>query len=150
MCAHPAPLGFSLPSDLADVCLSDVHTMASNSPFPAAFRVIWSIARSSSAAASSDAVYLSPAQEVFTKNDLVSANRRHPEQYAVSGKLAAWDERKLNVPRCFSILGPAQRIRLRKSSAIAPRVVERYKDATDANLTNLAKWALLGMASAFR
>ena len=59
-------LGFSLPSDLADVCLSDVHALADNSPFPAAPRAVWSNARSSSAAASSASEYLVPDRVMFT------------------------------------------------------------------------------------
>ena len=59
-------LGFSLPSDMADVCLSEFHDLADNSPRPAAPRAVWSNARSSSAAASSASEYLAPARVMFT------------------------------------------------------------------------------------
>ena len=112
---------------------------------------IWSIARPSSASVYSAAEDLVPVHEIFAPNDLVLAARLHSAQYASSGKIAVRTKRKLHVPRSLSKLGPAHRIRLQKSSAIAPRVLGRYiKDAPHDNFLKKAKVSLPGMASAFR
>ena len=145
VCAQLASLGLLLLSDMAAVSVSEVRAIAADSPFPSATRSIWSIACSSSSATSSDAEYLAPARETFTQNDLVLATRRHSAQYAASGRLSARVKRNLRVPRSLSMIGPAHRIRLRKSSAIPPRVSDRYvNDATQANLVNQAKGPFRG------
>ena len=69
--------GFSLPSNLADVNLSELHAMASASPFPVAFRAVWSSARAAFAPLSSSGEHLVPAHELFTQDSLVLAIRRH-------------------------------------------------------------------------
>ena len=151
MCAQLDSAGFSLPSGPAADRLSEVHTLAVISPFPAAFRDIRSIARSSSAAMSSASEYLAPAHEMFTQNDLALATRRHSEQYAGAGKLAARTMRELHVPRFYSKLGPAPRVRLLTSPDIVPRVLDRYvKDAAQANFLKQANGPLPGTASALR
>ena len=50
--------GYHRPSNLADVNLSELHAMASESPFPVVFRAVWSSARAAFAALSSAGEYL--------------------------------------------------------------------------------------------
>ena len=102
-------------------------------------------------AISSAGEYLAAAHEIFTSDDLALAIRMHSDQYASSGSISVRTKRKLRAPRPFSKLGHAHRIRLLRSSAIVPRVLDRYiKDATHANFLNQAKGPLPGVASSSR
>ena len=79
------------------------------------------------------------------------AIRRHSAQYSAPGQISVRTKKKLRVPRSFSKMGPAQRIRLLGSSDVIPSTVDRYvKDASHANLLKQAKGSLPGMADAFR
>ena len=143
--------GFPLPSNLADVNLSDLHAMASASPFPAAFWDAWSSARAAIAPISAAGEHLVPAHELFTKDSLVLAIRRRSAQFAVSGQIAVYMKKKLHEARPFTKMGPAQRIRLLGPSDVLPREVGRYvKDATQTNLLKQANESLPGTESAFR
>ena len=92
--------------------------------------------------------HLVPAHELFTQDSLVLAIRRHSAQVAASGQIAVRAKRKLHVPRSFTRMGPAHRIRLIGSPDVLPREVDRFaKDATQANLLIQVKCYIPGMAS---
>ena len=137
---HLVSAGSPLPSNMDEVNLSELRAMASASPFPVAFRAVWSSARAAFAPLSSPGEHLAPAHELFTKDSLVLAIRRRSAQFSVSGKIAVRAKRILHAPRSFTRMGPARRIRLLGSSDVLPSEVGRYaKDAAHANLLKQAK-----------
>ena len=143
--------GFPLPSNLDDGDLSELHAMASASPFPGAFRAVRSSARAAFAPLSSAGAHLVPAHELFAHDSLVLAIRRHSAQFSVSGQIVVRAKRKLHAPRPFTKMGPAQRVRPLGAPAVLPHEVDRFvKGAAHANLLKQAKAPLPGMASASR
>ena len=143
--------GFPLPSNLAEVHVSELHSMATASPFPVVLRALWSSARMAYAPLSSAGEDLTPAHELFTQDSLVKAIRRHSAQFAHSGTIAAKSSSTIKAPKAFDKMGPARKIRYLKSSAVHPLQVNRFiKDQTQANLLKQVKGSLPGMASAFR
>ena len=90
--------GLPLPSNLAEVNIAELHAMASASPFPVAFRALWSSARAAFAPLSSAGEHLVPAHELFTKDSLVMAIRRHSAQFARSGTITARPLKSLRAP----------------------------------------------------
>ena len=132
--------GLPLPSNLAEVNASELHVTAAASPFPVAFRALWSSARTAFAPTSSAGEHLVPAHEMFTQDTLVKAIRRHSAQFARSGAITARPRTSLRAPPAFEKMGPAQRIRFLGSSAVRPLQVDRFiKDSTQANLLKQVK-----------
>ena len=157
VCAPLSPIGVHLPPNIAAMELSEFHTIPHRCdepppPPPPLFPgLIWSISRSVSPDANAAAEHLVSAHAMFTQDALVKDIRRHSAQHATSGKLPIRTHRKLHVPRSFSKLGAARRIRLSKSPDVLPCASGRYiQDATQENLPKQAKGSLPGPASAFR
>ena len=143
--------GIPLPSNLAEVHVSELHSMAAASPFPVVLRALWPSARTAYPPTSSAGEDLTPAHELFTQDSLVKAIRRHSAQFARSGAIATRPSSTLKDPRAFEKLGHSQKIRYLKSSAVRPLQVNRFiKDQTQANLLKQVKGSLPGLASAFR
>ena len=152
MRTHQAASGISLPFDLSRITPAEDHQLERESPTPTAFRAQWSDSRTdSSASSTSDAEYVAPAHELFAKDSLLKAIRRHSAQFARTGKISARAHTQLRQPASFSKLGPAHKIRLLKSAGMLPSAVDKFiNDNTKANLLKQVKVSLPGMASAFR
>ena len=150
-CNFFAATGISSPAHLARLSPADFYELSNQSPFPPAARALWSISRVTINTPSPSAEYLTPAHALFTQDSLVQAIKRHKSQFASTGQLRVATKKKLHIPKNFSRMGPAQRIKLLQSAALVPAVLDRYiKDATQANLLKQVRGSLPGMASAFR
>ena len=140
-----------MPSNLAEVNLSELRSMASASSFPVVFRAVWSSDRADFAHRPSAGEHLVPAHELFTKDNIAQAIRRRSAQFPISGQIAVRTKRKLHAHRYFAQMGAARRIRLHGPSGVLPLEVVRYvKGPAHANLLKQVKGPLPGMASAFR
>ena len=139
--------GFPMPSNLDEVNLSELHAMASLSPFTVVFRAVWPSDRAAFATLSYDGEYLAPANELFAKDDRARAIRRHSAQCASSGPIAVRTKRKLRDPRSFPRWAPRSGYAY---WALPLYFLALVTAATHANFLKQVKGSLPGMESASR
>ena len=142
--------GLSTPFHLGVLPPAEFYPLSEDFPNAALLRPLWAAARATSASPTQGA-FLAPDHSAVDKTALVKALKAHAPQVDRSGKLVLRTARKLHLPRKFGPMGPAQRIKILRAAALAPRAMGRFVfDAASDNLLKQVKGSLPSMASAFR
>ena len=124
LCVFLSAKGPPSPGDLGRLSPVDIQPLIDACPAPQLLRSFSTAARVNQSDGS-PADMLIPDHAVFSQEDPVKEAMAHGSQFPRSGSTSLRSSNKLKLPSSFARVGPAQRIKQLKSTAVLPRLVGR-------------------------